>query len=60
MSYLEDGEDFTVVHDQPDFYSDRHLDSSDSSDNADNSNASRWFDCFRKRERRKEMHILQR
>ena len=48
MSYLEDGEDFTVVHDQPDFYSDRHLDSSDSSGNADNSNASKWFDCFRK------------
>ena len=39
MSYLEDGEDFTVVHDQPDVYSDRHLDSSDSSDNAD-------FKCF--------------
>ena len=58
MSYLEDGEDFTVVHDQPDFYSDRHLDL-DSSDNADNSNASRWFDCFEKQERRKEMHILQ-
>ena len=53
MSYLEDGEDFTVVHDQPDVYSDRHLDSSDSSDNAYDSNASRLFDCFRKTETKK-------